>query len=329
MNYLKCKVAVIGEGMMVPTVVCCLLRAGHQVKSFTPQNPLAQVRFLANIAGFSRLDEDGLEGNFEDYSELSDCAMVLAITREREEEKAALLKKIEKNAKQDTLIALNTESITLDELQNQMQFPCRLVGLNWTYPAHQNLFAEVIINPLTDREKVKALMILLREAWDKDPYLLESGNGIRSRLMAAMAREAFFLIENGYVKVADIDRACRNDPGYYLPYAGNCRYMDLMGTFVYGVVMKDLNPELSRTKNIPGFFAEMVKQDSMKNASERAHQAHSSSGLGKLEISFLEFSRKMRALMEKYPFPRSRTSEEELTEIDQGGFRLKNRDRKK
>src|SRR5690606_30244795 len=62
---------------------------------------------------------------------------------------------------------------------------------------------------------------------------------------------AFYLVENGYASMESIDRACRNDAGYYLPFAGNFRYMDLMGTYAYGVVMKDLNPELSKATVVP------------------------------------------------------------------------------
>src|SRR5690606_22811349 len=83
---------------------------------------------------------------------------------------------------------------------------------------------------------------------------------IRSRLLAALVREAFYLIENGYVGVEDIDRACRNDAGYYLPFAGNCRYMDLMGTWAYGTVMADLNPELSNASHLPDFFNQILAE---------------------------------------------------------------------
>lgn len=310
MNYLKCKVAVIGEGNMVPSVVCCLLRAGHQVKSFTSRDPAGEVRRLAEIAGFSCMGNGEWEKNFEGHPELADCAIVVALTPEKMEEKAALLRKIEKVVDQDTLIALNSESIPLDQLQEQMQFPSRLLGLNWTYPAHQTLFAEVIANQQTDTEMTENLMTLVRETWDKDPYLLKGGMGIRSRLMAAMAREAFFLVDQGYVEVADIDRACRNDPGYYLPFAGNCRYMDLMGTFIYGIVMEDLNPELSRASEIPDQFNSLMEVGLDQGRASQGFYSHTVDENEKLELSFLEFSREMRSLMDRYPFPKEDYPEE-------------------
>ena len=307
MKYLNCKVAVVGEGKLLPSVVCFLLQAGHQVKCFSPGNPTEEVNRLSEIAGISLSGTFDWEENFDNPTSLKGFQIVVACTSEKAGEKENYLKKIDHAADQDALIAINSESIPLEHLQNQVQAPSRLLGVNWTYPAHQTLFLEVIANQQTDSEMLAALRTLARKKWGKDPYLLMGGKGIRSRLIAAMAREAFYLVENGYVEVTDIDRACRNDPGYYLPFAGNCRYMDLMGTFIYGVVMKDLNPELSNAREVPGFFDEMIKGE---RGPHQEHHSHSPSGKEKLEHSFLEFSKEMRALMEKYPFPKDGDEEE-------------------
>ncbi|WP_162417268.1 3-hydroxyacyl-CoA dehydrogenase NAD-binding domain-containing protein [Cyclobacterium roseum] len=301
MKYLNCKVAVVGEGKMLPSVVCCLLQAGHQVKCFSPRNPTEEVNRLSEISGLSLSGTFDWEENFAKPTSLKGFQIVVAGTSEKAGEKENYLKKIDHAADQDALIAINSESIPLEHLQNQVRAPSRLLGVNWTYPAHETLFLEVIANQQTDSEMLAALMTLARKKWGKDPYLLMGGKGIRSRLIAAMAREAFYLVENGYVEVTDIDRACRNDPGYYLPFAGNCRYMDLMGTFIYGVVMKDLNPELSNAREVPGFFDKMIKGE---RGPDKGYHSHSPSGKEKLEHSFLEFSKEMRALMERYPFPK-------------------------
>ncbi|MEX2512460.1 MAG: 3-hydroxyacyl-CoA dehydrogenase NAD-binding domain-containing protein [Cyclobacteriaceae bacterium] len=328
MKYLNCKVAVIGEGKMIPSVVCCLLNAGHQVKCFSSQDPAEEVIRLAEISGQSLYGTNDWEVNLDNNTSLRKFPLVVAITSEKAEEKGNWLKKIDQATDQNALIAINSESIPLDQLQNQMQASTRLVGLNWTYPAHQTFFAEVIANQQTDAEMVGDLMAIVRTAWEKDPYLLKGGRGIRSRLMAAMAREAFYLVGNGYVEVADIDRACRNDPGYYLPFAGNCRYMDLMGTFIYGVVMKDLNPELSNAREVPGFFDEMMDRDLGEKGTAQGFYSHTPSDVEKLEHSFLEFSREMRALMERYPFPKDGAPEEAWMAPESNKFSRGNKSKK-
>jgi 3-hydroxybutyryl-CoA dehydrogenase len=117
-----------------------------------------------------------------------------------------------------------------------------------------------------------------------------------------MVREAFYLLENGYVSVEDIDRACRNDAGYYLPFAGNCRYMDLMGTYIYGVVMRDLNPELSKDRQIPAFFREIVSKERLGMETKQGFYPYQEGEVEQWEEVFRKFSYQIRQIIAKYPF---------------------------
>src|SRR5690606_27326180 len=140
-----------------------------------------------------------------------------------------------------------------------------------------------------------------KEDWEKDPYVLENNEGIRAKLLAALVREAFYLIENGYVGVEDIDRACRNDAGYYLPFAGNCRYMDLMGTWAYGAVMAELNPELSHSSHIPDFFMQITNAGGKGMENGEGFSTYSEEDKKMIQESFQKFSQEIRELMAKYP----------------------------
>ncbi|SEJ58690.1 3-hydroxybutyryl-CoA dehydrogenase [Dyadobacter sp. SG02] len=184
--------------------------------------------------------------------------LVILVTAEDQGIKQAWIKRIEEKVPAGTLIAVNTESIGLDILQENALHPGRIIGLNWTEPADQTYFLEMIANETTNASEVTHLEEIARTAWNKDPYVIRGNAGIRMRLLGALIREAFFLVQNGYANAEDIDRACRNDAGYYLPFAGNLRYMDLMGTYAYGMVMKDLNRELATDTMLPGFFTDMV-----------------------------------------------------------------------
>ena len=117
-----------------------------------------------------------------------------------------------------------------------------------------------------------------------------------------MIREAFYLIDRGYVTPEDIDRACRNDPGYYFPFAGNFRYMDLMGTYIYGVVMKDLNPDLSKDSSVPGFFNEIVASEGRGMANGKGFFEYREEDTEKWEAVFRRFSYQIQEIISKYPF---------------------------
>ena len=77
--------------------------------------------------------------------------------------------------------------------------------------------------------------------------------------MYALYREAFYLVENGYASVEDVDRACRNVPGYWMTLVGPFRWMDLTGVPAYHTVMKDLFPTLNNSTAVPKLIDDLVK----------------------------------------------------------------------
>ena len=51
----------------------------------------------------------------------------------------------------------------------------------------------------------------------------------------------------------------RNDVGWWMPFAGPFRYMDLMGVEAYYRVMRDLLPDLSTDPDIPKLMRDVVE----------------------------------------------------------------------
>ncbi len=288
------QICLVGEGKDLSGIALCLGNSGHKVY-LIGNKP-------TKTALSTAFDTHPLIHVNQNWSTLKTADLIIANTSENISLKKELLGKIAQNVSPDTLIAINSESYSLEDLQEGFPNPEALMVLNWVYPAHHTFFLEVITNSQTKTEPVTALMQLAKESWGKDPYLLKNGKGIRSRLLAAMARESFYLIDNGYAEPIDIDRACRNDPGYYLPFAGNFRYMDLMGTFIYGVVMKDLNPELSREKVPSKLMASKISEGKLGMANREGFYSYTRKEAETFEEEFLKFNEKIKMLMERYPF---------------------------
>jgi 3-hydroxybutyryl-CoA dehydrogenase len=200
------------------------------------------------------------------------------------------------------LIAVNTESIALSKLQANASHPSRIIGLNWVEPAHTTFFLEIIANENNDKATVEALAEEAKKHWNKDPYIVSNALSVRSRLFCAMAREAFYLIENGYATVQDIDRACRNDAGYYLPFAGNFRYMDLMGTHSYAEVMKKLNADLATDTHPPKILTDIVAGGGLGMENNKGFYNYRNGDTADWEKLFSSFSYKIQEIMERYPF---------------------------
>jgi 3-hydroxybutyryl-CoA dehydrogenase len=228
--------------------------------------------------------------------------LAILVTEENGLVKKSGIEQLEKTLGPAVIIAVNTETIGLDFLQKGAICPDRIVGLNWTEPADSTFFMEIIANETTNPAYAARLNTIATEVWNKDPYLIHGNTGVRMRLLGALLREAFYLIQNGYAMVEDIDRACRNDAGYYLPFAGNLRYMDLMGTYAYGMVMRDLNPELSTNQILPDFFEKMIAEKAWGMESGKGFYEYKNGEAENWRLLLGRFSSEVKEIIKKYPF---------------------------
>ena len=302
----KGPVVVVGSGRLACSITACLLLAGHEVTHLTKaveEDELLLVRHFEDMAR-----ETSIIPNISRLSvtvELitgQDVELVIGLSNENPDEKKALLHRLEVLFPPTVTLAVNAESIPLEQLQTMMQHPERLVVANWVEPAHTTCFLELVSNEITCNERVSRLYDQAKNHWRKDPYRLQHGSGIRHLLMSALIREAFYLVKNGYATVEDIDRACRNDAGYYLSFAGNCRYMDLMGTYAYGMVMKDLNKELAKDQAVAPFFSEMLKSGKNGMKADAGFYRYDRGEAASHEETFRKFSYQIQRIIEKYPF---------------------------
>ncbi len=307
MQQLSCKnILVVGSGRLVSGIVTNLLRSAATVY-FVSDNALQDRQYIDdNIADWKRYKNSTIgTGRLKFISSVAEAILAdvaICITEEDLLSKQQLVRRLEEHLAPEAIIAVNTESFLLEELQQQAKYPGRIIGLNWCDPAHTTSFLEIIANDKTPHLIVEDIVTAARNCWGKDPYVAYCGYSVRARLMAALAREAFYLVENGYASVEDVDRACRNDAGYYLSFAGNCRYMDLMGTYAYGLVMKDLNRELSKACGLPAFFTQLIHDGKEGMESNMGFYNYSEGAKEQWEEQFRKFSFEIKDIIEKYPF---------------------------
>ncbi len=163
-------------------------------------------------------------------------------------------------------------------------------------------FLEVICGEQSDIKYAEKI-VALAEEWGKEPSLVRKDirGFITNRLMYAMMREAIHLVENGYATIEDIDRACRNDMGYWITFAGLFRFMDLTGIPAYLTVMKDLFPELDNSTKAPHFIEDLVASGAKGVSNAQGFYPYTKESAKKWEKLFIEFTYDIRKLSEKYP----------------------------
>lgn len=306
-------VGVVGLGLMGCSICTCLLMAGHPVVAIAPisadmQTADPRIRHHLIKSGEQGLITGSPEYYFrnlvisEDYGSLKSCRLVIECTLENEEIKKSVYGKIENVIAQDALLVSNTSAIPISILQKLTGHPERFFGLHWAEPSHTTRFLEVICGELSDIAKGEYLYELSHR-WGKEPTLVRRDirGFISNRLMYAMYREAFSLVENGYATVEDVDRACRNNAGYWMTLVGVFRWMDLTGVPAYHNVLKDLFPELTNSSTVPKLIDDIVKAGGRGVANAHGFYSYTPEEARLWEETFTEFSYEIRELALKYP----------------------------
>lgn len=295
----------IGNNNLTFSIAACLLRGGHKVTLCTENKEQASDRIQIHFEDMSAQRSYFNPKGYEVTDQINDNILpkiVIILTNEDLQIKKAIIHQVEVFSGKDTIIGINAGSIPLDKLQENAVSPERIIGLNWTEPAHTTSFLELVVNTVTSKNYINKILSISKSNWDKDPYIVSCGYSIRARLFAALAREAFYLVQNNYATVEDIDRACRNDPGYYMPFSGECRYMDLMGAYAYGIVMKSLNPELSKNSIISPFFENIIENGDRGMENGKGFYSYAEEGIKEYDSLAREFSYKIQKIIKKYPF---------------------------
>jgi 3-hydroxybutyryl-CoA dehydrogenase len=119
--------------------------------------------------------------------------------------------------------------------------------------------------------------------------------------MYALYREACYLVEHDYATVEDVDRACRNNAGYWMTLVGCYRWMDLTGVPAYHAVMKDLLPTLHNGTEISKLIDDIVKAGGKGVLNANGFYDYTPDEARLWRETFEEFSYDIRRLALKYP----------------------------
>jgi 3-hydroxybutyryl-CoA dehydrogenase len=305
-------VGVVGLGLMGSSIAACLLAAGHPVAGIdksaerrqrVKRHILALLREMRKEKLLTR-DPAAVTRNLtvsEDYGALDNCVLVVEAIYEDLETKREALRKIEESVASDTLIGSNTSALPVTQLQRNTRRPERILGIHWAEPAHITRFMEIICGAQTDPANADKV-VRMAEGWQKEPTLVRRDvrGFITNRIMYAMLREAFYLVEAGYATPADVDRSLRNDLGYWITMAGPFRYMDLTGIPAYAAVMRDLLPDLCRDTQVPALMKKVVDSGARGTSNAKGFYEYTPAQAKRWEKRFLQFSYEIRALALKY-----------------------------
>jgi 3-hydroxybutyryl-CoA dehydrogenase len=305
-------IGVVGLGLMGRSIATCLLASGHPVAGVTDDIANSEEIRQRIKELLEEMQREGLlKGNpgeilgrvtvSDRVDSLSGAELVVESVTEDLDLKRRLLREVEAVVSPDCILASNTSALPISLLQAGFTRPQRVMGIHWAEPAHVTTFLEIIPGPQTEQKYMERAAGWAK-LWGKEPSIMrrEIRGFITNRIAYAMFREACHLVESGVCTMEDVDRSLRNDVGWWIPFAGPFRYMDLTGVDAYRRVMVDLLPDLCNDTSVPKIVEDVVRNGGRGISTGRGFYQYTKEEAEEWERRFLEFNYRIRKLLAEY-----------------------------
>ncbi|WP_022663901.1 3-hydroxyacyl-CoA dehydrogenase family protein [Desulfospira joergensenii] len=215
-------IAIIGLGTMGPGMALEFARAGHHVIGFDVNPGAAEASRAVIDATLSTLVEAGHmpekeTGSVKERirytdsieSAVENAGVVVEAVSENSTVKQSVFEKIDAHAPEECLVWSNTSTLNIFEMMPEKRLDRTLIA-HWFAPPHIIPLVEVVKGGQTSRETLDLTLSLLR-GMNKRPIVIEKyvPGFIINRILRNLGREAFFLLDNGYISKEDLDLAIK------------------------------------------------------------------------------------------------------------------------
>lgn len=234
-------VVVAGAGTMGHGLALLMARAGHQIMLFDVKEEIlgeatALIHsHLAMLAESEQILEESVPAIMDRIQPgtrievLSGADLVIESISEDREAKRGFYAKAEALCGPHAIVASNTSYLNVFELAPET-LQQRLCIAHFFAPPYLIPLVEIVRGPATLPEVIDRMRCILLTAGQK-PVIIEKfiPGFIVNRLQRALGREIFHLIDQGFAKPEEIDRAVLGSLGIRLPVLGVVRRYDFAG----------------------------------------------------------------------------------------------------
>jgi len=285
--------AVIGAGTMGADLavrfaaaglnVYLMARPGKSRDSFTPRARRSAVDLEAELGKLS-IELVPTLGDLP-WSKLD---LVIENVKEDLAVKQAVFKEMVALAQSQIPLTSNSSTYSVRRIADGLDTQQRMLGLHFFMPAHLIPLVEVVLTPQTDPALAQRIYDEM-EALGLKPVMVKQDvpGFLANRMQAALAREAWSLIDRGIATPEDVDRAVRYGFGFRYTAAGPVLQKEISGLDVTAAAAASLYPDLCNDDGPPKFLVDMVargecgmktgkgfwKWDEQKIEAERARYA--------------------------------------------------------
>jgi 3-hydroxyacyl-CoA dehydrogenase/enoyl-CoA hydratase/3-hydroxybutyryl-CoA epimerase len=191
-----------------------------------------------------------------DYRGFERCDVVIEAIVEILEVKQKVFAELAGQVRDDTILASNTSSLSIDLIGRDTPHPERVVGMHFFNPVHKMPLVEIIRGERTSPETVQAVVALTRRL-GKTPVVVRDGPGfLVNRLLAFYSAEVLWLLDEGH-RMETLDHAL---PAWGMPM-GPIALNDEVGIDVANKVAHILSTAFPDRLTFPSWIDKMVQPE--------------------------------------------------------------------
>lgn len=167
---------------------------------------------------------------------------------------------LDMNCPKHTILTSNTSYLNIFDIVETGR-PDKVLITHWFAPPHIIPLVEIVVGDRTSSESVEIVREVLVKLGKKPIVLNQYIPGfLVNRIQRAIQREAFYLLDNDYASIEDIDTAIKASLGIRLPIVGILQRMDFTGLDLAYATSKTSPIELAPYSGVPKIVEQKVKK---------------------------------------------------------------------
>jgi 3-hydroxybutyryl-CoA dehydrogenase len=263
-------IGVVGAGTMGNGIAHVFAQHGFFV-TLVDINPAALELALSNIkSNLNRQLDKGIINEEEvmaaidrinisvELKDLSKCCLVIEAVSESFEIKKKIFKNLDGICNEDTILASNTSSISINKLASSTTRKSRVIGMHFMNPVPVMKLVEIICGENTSSSTKETIESLSKKI-NKIPLFCNDSPGfVSNRILMPMINEAAFCLMEGVADKEAIDGIMKLGMGHPI---GPLKLADLIGIDICLSIIMVLRQEFDDPKYDPCPLLEKMVQD--------------------------------------------------------------------
>ncbi|MEO8569257.1 MAG: 3-hydroxyacyl-CoA dehydrogenase NAD-binding domain-containing protein [Ginsengibacter sp.] len=216
--------------------------------------------YLVNKAKISSTEKTEIFQRIQFTSDIKDCfaQIIIEAIVEKAEAKISLFNELAQYNNEETIFATNTSSLSVSEIQKEIIFPQRVVGMHFFNPAYIMKLVEVVKGNQTNDEIAQTIYDICKEM-DKLPVMcLDSPGFIVNRIARHYYLESLKIVEERIASYEDVDKILEAS-GFKM---GPFKLMDLIGIDVNLTVSQSIYEAFRKAER---FIPSSLQEEKVKN----------------------------------------------------------------